>query len=62
MENLEMNQKDNFEDTYKDLNRTLSEINDQGKYASWLIIGVVIGRVYQYIRSIKKRIGTRRNK
>ena len=56
-----MNNKDNFKESYKDLNKTLNDINDQGKYASWLIIGVAIGRVYQYIRSIKKRFRSRRN-
>ena len=61
MENMEMNNKDNFKESYKDLNKTLNDINDQGKYASWLIIGVAIGRIYQYIRSIKKKFRVRRN-
>jgi len=61
MENMEMNNKDNFKDSYKDLNKALNEINDQGKYASWLILGVAIGRIYQYIRIIKKRFRLRRN-
>jgi len=61
MENMEMNNKENFKDSYKDLNKTLNEINDQGKYASWLIIGVAIGRLYQYSRSIKKRFRLRRH-
>ena len=56
-----MNNKDNFKDSYKDLNKTLNEINDQGKYASWLILGVAIGRIYQYIRIMKKRFRLRRN-
>ena len=56
-----MNNKDNFKESYKDLNKTLNDINDQGKYASWLIIGVAIGRIYQYIRSMKKRFRARRN-
>jgi len=59
---MEINNKDNYKKSYSNLNKSLDDITSNGKYASWLIVGVIIGRVYQYIRNFKRRYRHRRNK
>jgi len=59
---MEINNKDNYKKSYSNLNKSLDDITSNGKYASWLIMGVIIGRVYQYIRNFKRRYRHRRNK
>jgi len=59
---MEINNKDNYKKSYSDLNKSLDDVTSNGKYASWLIVGVIIGRVYQYIRNFKRRYRHRRNK
>ena len=59
---MEINNKDNYKKSYSNLNKSLDDITSNGKYASWLIMGVIIGRVYQYIRNVKRRYRHRRNK
>ena len=57
-----MSKKENFNNSYDELNESLNGMNDRGKYASWLIIGVFLGRIYQYIRGLRKKIARRRKK
>jgi len=59
---MEIDNKDNYKKSYSNLNKSIDDINNNGKYASWLIIGVFIGRIYQYIHNIKKRFQNRRKK
>lgn len=44
--------KDDFMSSYRDLNDSM---NDTGKYASWLIVGLLLGRIYQYYKTLNKR-------
>ena len=59
---MEIDNKDNYKKSYNNLNKSLDDMNTNGKYASWLIFGVIIGRIYQYIHNIKKRYLNRRKK
>ena len=57
-----MSKKENFNNSYDELNESFNGMNDRGKYASWLIIGVFLGRIYQYTRGLRKKIARRRKK
>ena len=58
---MEIDNKDNYKKSYNKLNKSVNDINNNGKYASWLILGVFIGRGYQYLHNFKKYT-QRRNK
>ena len=49
-----MNDKsENFKESYNDLTESMNETSN---YASWLILGVVLGRIYQKYSGKEKEL------
>ena len=49
-----MNDKsENFKESYNDLTESMNETSN---YASWLILGVVLGRIYQKYSNFNLRL------
>ena len=53
LEDMEMNDgNQDFKESYQELTNSMDETS---KYASWLILGVFIGRFYQKYLNLKKK-------
>ena len=53
LEDMEMNDgNQDFKESYQELTNSMDETS---KYASWLILGVFLGRFYQKYLNLKKK-------
>ena len=50
---MEVDDKNNFKESYKKLTNSLDSNSDRANYATWLILGVIIGRFYQRIKTVQ---------
>ena len=53
---MEVDDKNNFKESYKKLTNSLDSNSDRANYATWLILGVIIGRFYQRIKTVSQNL------